>query len=515
MAEGDAGEAGRRRRRAVALPQLAGKRLLLFRLFGWPLAGLTLATLAAAPFVALDAAVAAWGPLGTAFGLGSGAVALAAALLLLLRRPRDPVAALLAVAFLGIGVGTGPSGLTLAELGLETLAGLLRLAGFGALFIGVFVFPGARFEPRWSLSGSLAALVWVTVGWHGIAWPMVVPIAAFNLAGVALMLMAIAALYVRYSRTPPGTERQQIRWAALGFVVGGLLGAIAEVLRNLRDATDDRAVAAATGAVNVLLGPLAFALIALGLLVSLLRYRLYDADAAISRSAALAVLTVGLGALFAGSSEGAKIFIESSLGRDAGALPAVFAAGLAAVMLNPAYNLVSNWAERLFQKRLTALRRDLPECVEDLRETAGMDDLLDEVLSRTAAGVSAVRAAVLIGGKAVARRETTAAEVRSWRAAGRPDPAAEELDCDREDPLFPMRVPLRVRHGDRRPVGWILLGPRPDGSFYGKDEREALAEIADPVARALQVVALREAREKKLEARLAAIEAALAGGRSE
>ena len=489
------------------LPQLKQRGLLVFRLFGWPLAGLTLATLVAAPFVALDAAVAAWGPLGTAFGLGSGAVALAAALLLLLRRPRDPVAALLAVAFLGIGVGTGPSGLTLAELGLDMLAGVLRLAGFGALFIGIFVFPAARFEPRWSLWGSLAAMAWTMVGWHGVFRPMLVPLAAFNLAGVALMLLAIAALYVRYARTQPGIERQQIRWAALGFVVGGLLGAGSEVLRNLQGG--------ATSAVSFLLGTVAFALIALGLLVSLLRYRLYDADAAISRSAALAVLTVGLGALFAGSSEGAKIFIESSLGRDAGALPAVFAAGLAAVMLNPAYNLVSTWAERLFQRRLTALRRDLPECVADLRETAGLEDLLGEVLSRTAAGVSAARAAVLLGAKVAARHGTTAGEIRSWRTGDRPDPAADELDCDREDPLFPLRVPLRVRHGEGKPVGWILLGPRPDGSFYGKDEREALAEIADPVARAVQVAMLREAREKKLEARLAAIEAKLTDGRGE
>ncbi len=515
MAEAEPGRPSRVRRKPVALPQLAGRRLLLLRLFGWPLAALTLATLAAAPFVALAPAVAAWGPAGTGFGLAAGAVALAAALLLLLRRPRDPVAALLSVAFLGIGVGSGPSGLTLVALGLGAVADLFRLAGFGALFIGVFVFPAGRFEPRWSLWGSLAALAWVIVGWHGIARPMLVPLAAFNLAGVALMLMAIAALYVRYARTSPGVERQQIRWAALGFVVGGLLGAIAEILRNVRETTGDAAVADAAGAVNVLLGPLAFALIALGLLVSTLRYRLYDADAAISRSAALAVLTVGLGALFAGSSEGIKIFIETSLGREAGAWPAVFAAGFAAVMLNPAYNLVSNWAERRFQKRLTALRRDLPECVADLRETAGMDKLLGEVLARTAAGVSATRAAVLIGGRAAARRGTTAGEVRSWRAGNRPDPAAEELDCDREDPLFPMRVPLRVRHGEGAPVGWILLGPRPDGSFYGRDEREALAEIADPVARALQVVARREAREKKLEARLAAIEAKLAGGRSE
>jgi hypothetical protein len=79
-----------------------------------------------------------------------------------------------------------------------------------------------------------------------------------------------------------------------------------------------------------------------------------------------------------------------------------------------------------------------------------------------------------------------------------------------------MRVPLRVRHLGGAPIGWILLGPRPDGSFYGKDEQEALAEIADPVARAVQIVLLREKREAAgreeialLHARLASLEEAI------
>jgi hypothetical protein len=73
-----------------------------------------------------------------------------------------------------------------------------------------------------------------------------------------------------------------------------------------------------------------------------------------------------------------------------------------------------------------------------------------------------------------------------------------------------MRVPLRVRHGSGAPLGWILLGPRPDGSFYGKDEQEALAEIADPVARAVQIVKVREERQKQQDSRLSALEAAVA-----
>jgi hypothetical protein len=91
--------------------------------------------------------------------------------------------------------------------------------------------------------------------------------------------------------------------------------------------------------------------------------------------------------------------------------------------------------------------------------------------------------------------------------------------------MFPLRIRLDAdRRRGRGTVGWILLGPRPDGSFYGKDEQEALAEIAGPVARAVQIVRIRERREAAaraeagdLKARLALLEERLAalspGGR--
>ena len=71
--------------------------------------------------------------------------------------------------------------------------------------------------------------------------------------------------------------------------------------------------------------------------------------------------------------------------------------------------------------------------------------------------------------------------------------AATDLVSDRNDPLFPVRVPL---NGDGVGfVGWLLIGPRPDGSFYGREERAALRDIADPIARALVIAVEREHRE--------------------
>ncbi|MGH8575264.1 MAG: hypothetical protein ACREX8_22240, partial [Gammaproteobacteria bacterium] len=78
-------------------------------------------------------------------------------------------------------------------------------------------------------------------------------------------------------------------------------------------------------------------------------------------------------------------------------------------------------------------------------------------------------------------------------------------------PLFPLRIRLDAdRRRGRGTVGWILLGPRPDGSFYGKDEQEALAEIAGPVARAVQIVRTRERHEATARAEAGELKARIA-----
>jgi hypothetical protein len=158
-----------------------------------------------------------------------------------------------------------------------------------------------------------------------------------------------------------------------------------------------------------------------------------------------------------------------------------------------------------------------------MRETEPMGELLDEILTRIVAGVRSQRAAVLLLDEAGGLEPAAAvgvdeAEAEAWRPGWTPAAEGTGLDCDPGDPLFPLRIRLDA---DRRrglgTVGWIALGPRPDGSFYGKDEQEALAEIANPVARAVQIVRMRERREAALqeekaglEARIVALEAAVA-----
>lgn len=415
--------------------------------------------------------------------LAATTVNVAAAVLLFRRRARDPVAAMLSLAFLLLAANTGPAWYMLMGLGVPQVAYVAGAIGWGALFVGVAVFPEGRLETRWRRVLVAATGLWVLAYLAAVARLVDLPGGFFDLSGILLITASVASLGARYRRLSFGVARQQIRWAFLGFAVGAGLGS-AVIVAGILTGSDP--VDPASIWFRLLLwivGSIAFSFLALGLLISLLKYRLYDADAAISRSAGYAVLTLLLGATFAASAKGVEWVFEAYFGDQAGALPGAVGAGLAVVLITPMHRRVQDWAERRFQKALLHLRRDLPQCVDDLRETAGLDALLDEVLARVEAGTRAVRSAVTIDGQRVAARG--------------------------DDGGYPLAVPLRVGH-QQAEIGVLLVGPRPDGSAPGPDEREALAEIADPVARAMRIVLLREAREAKDEARFAALEVAMA-----
>jgi len=90
-------------------------------------------------------------------------------------------------------------------------------------------------------------------------------------------------------------------------------------------------------------------------------------------------------------------------------------------------------------------------------------------------------------------------------------PAGYEGDVLSVDPAggpFPVR--LRLHADGIGDAGWLLLGPRPDDSLIGRDERVVLREIGDPLARALLVATERQTALAAIEARFGAIERRLA-----
>jgi len=434
----------------------------------------------------------------------TGLLLLGTAILLFRLRPHDPVAALLSLSFLVLLASYAwPA---LEEAGLGALSRPLRATGWTLFALVLLVFPSGRFEPRWT---ALVVLAFPFTWLYSIVAASEL---VYGLLGLVLLLAAIPAVAIRYRRMEPSAERQQIKWAVLGFAAGAaalLLGRFLTV--GLPLFTHSLWVLVWAEMAFPFLFILMVACFAGGLLVSLLGYRLYDADAAISRSATYAVMTLMMGAVFAASSETMQLMFQASFNRDMGSAAAAIGAGAAAVVVTPAHDRIQRWAERRFQRNLVELRHRLPLLAGDLRETLLFADLLAVVLDRMVAGVRASRAAVLLGGESgwqvAAVRGVAPEAVQLWASAWRPATPAAGLDCGRGDPLFPVRIPLRAMHlPDAEPFAYILLGPRPDGSFYGKDERETLAEVAEPVAQALLIARIRSDREADLRDRLAAVE---------
>ena len=87
---------------------------------------------------------------------------------------------------------------------------------------------------------------------------------------------------------------------------------------------------------------LAFLSLQLGLLVALLRFRLYDAEFVISRSASFAGVTLVMGAFVAGGIQGLGDTIKSVFGDNAGAGAAGVGAAMATVLISPVHAASTN-----------------------------------------------------------------------------------------------------------------------------------------------------------------------------
>jgi hypothetical protein len=401
--------------------------------------------------------------------LVKAAAILAVATILFRRRQRDPVAALLSLAFLAWTV-TSSFDFAASDAVLPLLLDRLRFLLFA---LALLLIPDGEWRsvagPRIALWSSIVFLV-------GIAETLqLLPSRLFLPLAIVCVLAAVASLVARFRAATTEALRQQLKWVALGLVSG-----IALIL-GARAGAALSAGSARLGALPILweaMFQLGIIAIALGFLVSLLRYRLFDAETAISRSASLAALTVALVAVFAGTEATIEWVGQQYLGMGIGNVSAAMAAAVAAVLLNPIHNRISDWAERHFQRDLVTLKTELPELLADLSGSASLSELGTAILPRIGQAIHAARSALLVDGKIIAVDGLPARRVR--------DLARRGLLGD----LFPTRLSLTCPFG--RVHGEILLGPRPDGSLQTGDEMEALQAVAPALRRTVVAAAHRD-----------------------
>jgi hypothetical protein len=416
-----------------------------------------------------------------------------AAWLLHHRNARDVVSSILSLAVLFTIAAEQPSATFLAHFGVP-----LRLnvaiydLGNVLLLAGIALFPHGNLSWRRVIGIALLPILMLLKG------------TLYQTYFICCMIGAVLSLLRSLRMSDSADQRQQIRWALLGisgYAVLRCLSIVADYLKWSTIAFGQQLLVEMSAGITFALAVL---VLQLGLLIALVRYRLYDAEFVISKSANVALITLGVAAVFAGTADGVKQIIYNYYGNTNSEGPIIFAAALSTVLVNPIQERVQRWSERRFQKNLFLLRDDLPEVARDMRETASLGEMLDEILARVDRGVRAVRSAAVVNGCVLRARGLSIEDVDKWRTTTFAQDYKHDI-CEPHDKLFPIRVPL-VPSSDKQDeaIGYLLVGPRPDASIPSRDEQKALAEVSEAIARAIRTVIKREARELQIAELIAA-----------
>ena len=247
-------------------PQLSGRLLWLYR-FCWCALALAAVLVPAYSFFQLFSPA----PL-VLLRMMKSAVLICIACILFVRRQRDPVAALLALAFLMWTVTSSSDFQTGGEL-----QQFLDRCRFLLFALALLLFPDGRLQPRWTRVIAFASVIVFLIG---IAEAVkLAPTHVFLPTAIVCVLAGIGSLVARFRGSTNYELKQQLKWVALGLAVGvGLIlsaraAAFAQIIPGMPMLWEA-------------LFQLGIIVVALGFLVSLIRYRLFDAETVISRSVA-------------------------------------------------------------------------------------------------------------------------------------------------------------------------------------------------------------------------------------
>ena len=409
-----------------------------------------------------------------------------AAWLLHRRNARDVISSILSLAVLLTICAEQPSSVFLAHVGIPRGVNVaIYDLGNILLLSGILLFPHGNLS--WRVVGLIACLPII----------MFLQGTLYQSLFISFMIVGVLIMVRRLQKTESGEQRQQIRWALLGISAYAVLRCISIVCDYGKWSASSFGHQLLVEMCAGISFALAVLFLQLGLLVALLRYRLYDAEVVISRSANFALIALAVAAVFGAAADGLKQLVYNYYGNSNSEGPVVIAAALATILVNPIQERIHRWSEKKFQKNLFLLRDDLPESVRDLRETASLGEMLDQILSQVDRGVRAVRSAMIVNGFVLRVRGLTVEEVENWRTSVFAQDYKSDI-CEATDKLFPIRVPLIPSSDQEEPIGYLLVGPRPDGSVPSRDEQKALAGVSEAIARGIRTVVKREARESEM-----------------
>ncbi len=280
-----------------------------------------------------------------------------------------------------------------------------------------------------------------------------------------------AGMLVARSRHSDPTERRQIAWVALGYVLSNallLLNALGQPL----GAGEDRA--------GIVLDSVAFLFIAVTLGVAIMKYRLFDIDVIISKSVMYLGLLAAITAVYALVVVLPLVVIGASDDEGPGLLLPIVATAVVAVTFEPIRSRMQRWANRLVYGKRSTPYEVLSQLTARLSETGGGGNT-DDLARLVAEGTGADQAVVWV------ERDDLLRPAGMWAAPGADAKMPSPIKRLTSGELVEM---ADVRHEGERLGAVSILKPSNDPVTPA--DRELLSDVAAGAALVLRNIALND-----------------------
>lgn len=248
-----------------------------------------------------------------------------------------------------------------------------------AFLVFFYVFPDGRFVPRWTvLPAGVWSLAWIAGLFRGSMLDQIAqPIVNGPIFAVVIASVIIAQVY-RYRRVSAPRQREQTKWVVYGFSLA-LSGFLVFLLFGnfiVPTAAHDNPILQlfADGFVYCL-----FLVIPIAIAIAILRSRLYDIDALISRTLVYGSLTALLAAIYFGSVVG----MQHLAGAQAGNNPLIIVVStlLIAALFQPLRRRIQATIDRRFYRRKYDAAKTLAAFAATLRAQTDLAELTEHVVA--------------------------------------------------------------------------------------------------------------------------------------
>jgi hypothetical protein len=338
-------------------------------------------------------------------------------------------------------------------------------------------------------------------------------IASFLLLLMCWLGSGVMAQIYRFVSVSTPMQRQQTKWVVFGLtaaVVGyfdfQLPLALAPALRRPTDlAILFNMIGKPVSMVLLLLAPIS-------IMISLLRYRLWDIDPIIHRTVVYGGLTAAMAAFYIASVFVLQRLFEAITGQGSD-LAIVLSTLAISALFQPLRRRLQNLIDRAFYREKVDFRRALTNFSREIRTIIELPELLKMLIDRTTEMLHIAHAAVFL----YTPNEEGEGEFELVETRNLPPGEGEQLSLAgsqigrlqdglplayRREDVFSLLLPLTAtRHETNALVGALALGPRLSGQRYTREDQTLLMGLADQAGTAIDVARLIEEREAEAQRR--------------